>query len=309
MNKFRSTILGDSGGSSTTPLVREKNGGKGQGGGLTAIEVSRDAARTADHRDSDRHRLARETASIGYKGKVSTVDLINLSGGGAMIEADISPRLWDRIDLYLGEGSPIECAVRWLRKKRIGLEFAHETRLECDPDQRDCVLTEVLRRSFPDLIPTAQPLAEETAETAPATTEVAEPSRRSELRHPLIWNGTILWRHDEHKVRLRNISASGVLVDVKIDLPEGTELMLDLGESGQFFATVNWARRGQAGLTFNQPFDLSVLAAARPDVTAQSWDRPTYLNLPVNQSSPWASEWGRRPLSDLASDLEGFLKR
>jgi hypothetical protein len=129
------------------------------------------------------------------------------------------------------------------------------------------------------------------------------------MRHPLIWNGSILWQHDEHKVRLRNISASGVLVDADVDFPEGVELLLDLGESGQYFATVSWARSGQAGLVFNAPFDLAMLAAARPDVAPQSWERPTYLDLPVNQSSPWASEWGRRPLADLASDLEGFLKR
>ena len=80
-------------------------------------------------------------------------DLINLSGGGAMIEADLKPRLWDRIDLYLGAGSPIECAVRWLRNGRIGLEFAHETQIECDEAKRDALLLEVIRRSFPDLKP------------------------------------------------------------------------------------------------------------------------------------------------------------
>ncbi len=306
MNKFRSTILG---GSSACPLVRQKSGGKGRSDGLASIEVSRDAGRTADHRGSDRHRLARETASIGYKGKIRTADLINLSGGGAMIEADISPRIWDRIDLYLGDGSPIECAVRWLRKKRIGLEFAHETRLECAPDECDALLSNVIRRNFSELIPAApdaKPSAEETMSSA-ATDEKA--SRRSDLRHPLIWNGSLLWQHDEHKVRLRNISTSGVLVDAKVDFPEGTELLLDLAESGQFFATVSWARGGQAGLTFKQPFDLAVLAASRPEVAAKSWDRPTYLNLSTSQSSPWASEWERRDLSDLASDLEGFLKR
>jgi hypothetical protein len=309
MNKFRKALLGGAGESPTVPLVREKTGSKTGTDGLASIEVFREAARTADHRDADRHRLARETASIGYRGKTFLADLINLSGGGAMIEADISPRLWDRVDLYLGEGSPIECAVRWLRKGRIGLEFAHETRLECDPDLRDALLSDVIRRSFPDLIPAASEAAPVADEPTPPPATDVEASRRREMRHPLIWNGSILWQHDEHKVRLRNISASGVLVDADVDFPEGVELLLDLGESGQYFATVSWARSGQAGLVFNAPFDLAKLAAARPDVAPQSWERPTYLDLPVNQSSPWASEWGRRPLADLASDLEGFLKR
>jgi hypothetical protein len=43
-------------------------------------------------------------------------------------------------------------------KGRIGLEFAHETRLECDPDLRDALLSDVIRRSFPDLLP---PLAKQ----------------------------------------------------------------------------------------------------------------------------------------------------
>jgi hypothetical protein len=305
MNKFRSAILGGSAVVPSTPIVHSKSGGKAEGDRLVSVEISRDAARSADHRDEDRHRLARETATISYKGKKLEADLINLSGGGAMIEADISPRLWDRVDLYLGEGSPIECAVRWLRKNRIGLEFAHETRIECDAEQRDALLLDVIRRSFPDLVPTVPMVTPEPEPDAPA----ADASRRGETRHPLIWNGSILWQHDTHTVRLRNISASGALIDAQVDFPEGIELLLDLGHSGQYFATVSWVRGGQAGLLFKQPFDLALLAAAKPDVAGQRWDKPSYLDLSSGQASPWASEWERSPLADLRDELEGFLKR
>jgi hypothetical protein len=209
MNKFRSAILGGSGVVPSTPIVHSKSGGKAEGDRLVSVEIARDAGRSADHRDEDRHRLARETATIGYKGKKFEADLINLSGGGAMIEADISPRLWDRVDLYLGEGSPIECAVRWLRKNRIGLEFAHETRIECDADQRDALLLDVIRRSFPDLVATVPMVMPEPEPDLDAPAGAADASRRGETRHPLIWNGSILWQHDTHTVRLRNISASG----------------------------------------------------------------------------------------------------
>lgn len=307
MNKFRSAILGGLGVSPSTPIVASKRGGKAEGDQLASVEIPRDASRSADHRDEDRHRLARETATIGFKGKKRTVDLINLSGGGAMIEADISPRLWDRIDLYLGEGSPIECAVRWLRNGRIGMEFAHETRIECAPEQRDALLLDVIRRSFPHLVASV-PAANADADAAPNAAP-ADASRRGEARHPLIWNGSILWQHDVHTVRLRNISASGALVDAQVDFPEGVELLLDLGASGQHFATVSWSRGGQAGLAFTRPFDLSMLAAAKPEVAAQHWDKPAYLALSSGQASPWASEWERSELSDLQADLEGFLKR
>ena len=304
MNTFRDAILGGAGVAPSTPLVSNKKGRKAEGERLGSVEIPRDAGRSADHRDEDRHRLARETATIEYKGKRLDVDLINLSGGGAMIEGAINPRLWDRVDLYLGEGSPIECAVRWLRKGRIGLEFAHETRIECDVDQRDALLLDVIRRTFPDLGP-----AVPTAEAKPALeVEAAASSRRADIRHPLIWNGQILWQHDTHTVRLRNISSSGVLIDAPIDLPEGVELMLDLGASGQYFATVSWSRGGQAGLLFNAPFDLSALAAGKPVIAPQRSTTPSYLDLTSDQSSPWAPGWERRDLSDLANDLEGFLK-
>jgi hypothetical protein len=308
MNKFRLGVLGGGKPAPATPLVATKRGGKADGDRLDSIEVPRDAERSADHRDGDRHRLARETATVTYKGKQIEVDLVNLSGGGAMIEAGIAPRLWDRVDLHLGEGSPIECAVRWLRGSRIGLEFAHETQIHCAPDRRDAVLLDLIRRCFPDLA--ARPrAAAPPVEAEQAPTDASVPaSRRGDLRHPLIWNGTILWRHDAHPVRLRNISASGALVDSQIAFPEGAELMLDLGDSGQYFATVGWSRSGQAGLRFTAPFDIARLAAAKPDIAPQSWDKPSYLDLSSGQTSPWASEWERRDLGELQNELEGFLR-
>ena len=275
MNRFRSTIRGGASGASATPSAN-------------------------DHRDEVRHRLARETATIAYNGVTLEVDLVNLSGGGAMIEAAINPKLWDRVDLYLGEGSPIECAVRWLRGGRIGLEFAHETQIDCAAEERDALLLEVIRRSFPDL-PTA-------ASEPINKPDSAGGARRSSSRHPLIWNGKIDWQHQLRTVRLRNISTSGVLIDAPVDFPAGTELMLDLGKSGQYPATVGWSRGGQAGLVFDAPFTLSALAAARPDVAPPRWQRPAYLDRCADQPSPWESGWDRSALTDLRDDLEGFLK-
>ncbi len=195
--------------------------------------------------------------------------------------------------------------MRWLRGGRIGLEFAHETKIECAPEQRHALLLDVMRRSFPDLVAN-QP--ESAPEPAPEPEEI-DTSRRADIRHPLIWNGEILWQHDVHTVRLRNISEWGALIDAQIDFPAGVELMLDLGDSGQYFATVGWSRRGQAGLVFKNSFDLSVLAGIKPDVAPQKWNKPTYFDRSSGEGSPWASEWERSPLADLRSDLEGFLKR
>src|SRR5690606_8315563 len=115
------------------------------------VEVPRSEHRTHDHRDNDRHRLLEERAMVRFRGAEHEVDLVNLSGGGAMIRCDLSPRLWERIDLIFAEGSEIECAVRWMRDDKVGLEFAHETRIECEPEVRDALLLEVIHRSFPDV--------------------------------------------------------------------------------------------------------------------------------------------------------------
>ena len=305
MNKFRSSILGGKARVLVNPVIAEKHGSEADGDDLASVGIPREETRSANHRDDDRHRLQGEAASILFKREVHEVELINLSGGGAMIRADVKPRMWERIDLILGEGAAIECAVRWLRDDRIGLEFAHETKIDCPIAQRDALLLDVIQRSFPD---SAVSVGESDPEPKEIRTEALEATRRGDHRHPLIWNGQILWRHDSHDCRLRNISESGVLVDCQVDLPSGEELLLDLGPSGQFFATVSWSRGGQAGLAFKNSFDLGVLAKARPEVAQRHWTRPNYLDGPANQASPWAAEWERSSLEEIRAELEGFMK-
>jgi len=50
--------------------------------------------------------------------------------------------------------------VRWLRDDRMGLEFAHETKIECAPQVRNALLLEVIRRSFPHVKSTTSAPAE-----------------------------------------------------------------------------------------------------------------------------------------------------
>ncbi len=303
MNKFRSTVQSGTRARLSNPLVADKQSRGVAGDDLSSIPVERQQARTADHRDGDRHRLSSEQVRLTVAGKDLDAELINLSGGGAMVCADFSPRLWDRVDLHLGSGSPVECAVRWIRGDRIGLEFAHETQIDCSPEQRDAMLLDVINRTFPDVA--AVPAQE--MDAAP-TTEPTDPTRRGERRHPLIWSGHVLYNHDAHPVRLRNISTTGALIDGETALPEGVEVMLDLGQGVQQFATVNWNRGEQSGLAFTTPFDLSRLADAKPAVTPQGWVRPDFLQSAPSQDSPWAEQWERRTVEQLREDLEGFLK-
>lgn len=306
MNSFRDAINSGRGLHPKDPVVREKDSRGAVEENLESVEIPRVEERSANHRDDDRHRLTGETATARHKGDSHEVEIVNLSGGGAMIRAGFKPRLWDMVELALGDGPAFEGAVRWIRGDRIGLEFAHETRIECSPEERDALLLEVIRRSFP----TVKALPERPLDAKAETSAEQDAGNRAEARHPLIWNGEIHYAHDSNRVRLRNVSSGGALVEIgAVTYPQGAEIMLDLGDAGEFFATVSWVVGDQLGLKFKKPFDVACLAKARPDLMPHRWNRPGFLDFAPDDCSPWDDQWGRKSLSDIRTDLEGFLKR
>ncbi len=305
MNNFRATLSGKPG--PATALLSEKQPSRAAGDGLDAVPVPREASRTADHRSVDRHRLVNERALVLFKGRLHPVDLVNLSGGGAMVEGKFKPKLWDQVELNLGENGSIDCAVRWIRGERYGLEFAHETQIQTNPEAHDSLLREVIRRSFPVVVATALPLPEPQTATTPDIAETGT-VRRGSVRHPMIWSGMILFQHDSTPVRLRNISLKGAMVESPTSFPVNAEVYLDLGDAGSLFATISWVRGDQVGLLFDQPFDLAMLANAKPTLTPQRWSKPAYLRDDQGDSSPWADRWGRLSVNELKTSLEGFLK-
>jgi hypothetical protein len=230
------------------------------------------------------------------------VQLINLSGGGAMVSAELDLPLWEKVELRLGEEGTIECVVRWVRDNRFGLEFAHETRIDCGADEQATLLREVVRRSFPEI------------EFDEGTTLLAQhhegPEDRRASRHPLVWSGVLHHDYQSTPVRLRNISTTGVMIECSAPLRVGSEPLLELGDALSISATVAWVVGDQAGLRFHAPFDLHNLAQARPDVMPPMWQPPSYLAGDSSTAdSPWADHWGRASLGDLRQQLEGFLKR
>jgi hypothetical protein len=314
MNSFRSAILSGKGLHSADPIVRQKKKRGASEDDLSTVPVQRSEKRRSNQRDDDRHRLDQESARARFDGEVHYVDVINLSGGGAMIRCDFKTRLWERVDLIFAEGSEIECAVRWMRDDRIGLEFAHETRIDCDPKERDALLLDVIHRSFPDVAlqkreDAVTPLARKPEEQGDGDDAIAN-SRRTERRHPLVWMGEVYFAHSNEKVRLRNISAHGALIESQVQYPLGVELLLDLGDAGQHFATVSWTCGDKSGLKFNNPFDIKQLGSAKPELAPQLMTRAGPAGrVSVDQDNPWADEWNRQSLEELRDDLEGYLKR
>jgi len=302
-NSFRAAVLG---GERKPLVVTDKNPQfEGQGDELDGVRIPRSETRRGDHRGGDRHRLDAEMQSAVYEGATHPVEVVNLSRGGAMIRCSFAPKLWDLIELKLGDGPGLEAAVRWIKGDSIGLEFAHETKLDCSPEERAALLLEVIQRSFPDEIRLAEPEVADVEEER----EVEDLGARDEKRHPLIWKGEIHFAHDSNPVRLRNVSAGGALVDVAADYPLGAEVLLDLGNAGQYFAIVQWSCGDEVGLRFVRPFDLACLANARPEVTPHSWTVPTFLNRDENEDSAWHEKWARSSIAEIRSELEGYLKR
>jgi hypothetical protein len=297
---IRAKIFGG-GEADPSPVVGKKRPGGAKTDKLNSVKVARDEYRRGNTRGADRHRLSEEQVRVVHDGTSHLVDLINLSGGGAMIAGDLDPRLWDRLDLHLGEGGVIECAVRWLKGNRIGLEFAHETRLDCSVAEQAELLRATIARSFPEV---EFEVAIEADDAAPEANE-----HRRERRHPLIWSGALHHDYETTPIRLRNISSTGALIECGAPLRVGSEPLLDLGEAGTVFATVAWIVGDQVGLKFHDLFDLSRLAQSTPEVAPQRWDRPEYLRTASDPDSPWADEWGRLSLGELRDELEGFMKR
>ena len=109
-----------------------------------------EALKRMNSRNADRHRLSEETVKITRNGVSHETQLINVSGGGAMISAAFEANVWDTLELHLGDNGTIECLVRWIRNGRIGLEFAHETKLDCSAEQQAVLLREVIERTYKD---------------------------------------------------------------------------------------------------------------------------------------------------------------
>ncbi|HUE79439.1 MAG TPA: PilZ domain-containing protein [Sphingomicrobium sp.] len=292
-NDFRASL--QPGASRASPVVTEKRARKGATGGLGEVKVSRTETRRANQRDGDRHRLTDEQAIVRRKGKNHVVELINVSQGGAMVAGTFKAKLWEKVSLVLAEAGEIECAVRWIREDRIGLEFAHETRIECDPQTLDNLLRQVIRNSFPEVeIKDRPPEAEKAAE------------KRLLVRHPLIWSGILHHDYEWEVVRLRNVSSGGALIECSANLPTGVTVYLDLGEAGRLAATVSWSRGNQSGLAFSKPFDVSDLAKSTPEVAAKGARKSQFAPYGRDcDQSPWAPQWDRLSVKQLGDKLGG----
>lgn len=310
MNSFRDSIGKPRPQREPEPLLLDKGQHQTREDDLTSVSIRRHAHRGGTTRNGDRHRLTSEDVVVFTDdGSEHVAKLINVSQGGAMIEGDLDVELWQPLALDFGDAGTLECAVRWIRDNRIGVEYVTETQFGCDPAMRDTILLETIRKSFPSYAVRGVDVGQSTS----AGEHKKRPGSETRIsrRHPLIWSGEIHYMHDTHEVRLRNISESGAMLECDKLLPVDAGLLLDLGKAGQVFAFVSWCRGGQVGLAFEEPYDVSRLAEARPQVSSEQgkWQAPDYLRKSPHAGSPWADRWQSPSIEQLREDLEGFLGR
>ena len=102
MNSFRSSLNKGAGSHPSSPLMPGKKPvGANETNGLGSVPVTRETVRNVNHRDDDRHRLQAEHATLKVGRRKHRVDLVNLSGGGAMVRADVKLEMWQKVHLGL----------------------------------------------------------------------------------------------------------------------------------------------------------------------------------------------------------------
>ena len=273
MHEIRSTLVR---GETRQTLASKRSAARGGERSLTGISIRREECRRADQRREPRHLNLVEQASLRWQRRSYEVAVLNVSSQGAMIESELEPRIGARVEISFPECGPTRCFVRWIRAGRIGLEFDEATLVIAPREVRELIVSG--RRTG------EQPTVSVGKNRAP--------------RHTLILRGELHWPRGSMPVRLRNVSTSGAMLEGEADLPQDSEVVLDLGGVA-VQGRVRWCRSHQIGLCFAEPLDLALLA--QPPAPAESPDmlKPDYLKSETDPNSPWAARWQRLMAEDL----------
>jgi hypothetical protein len=245
-----------------------------EGASLASLAIPRTETRTSNQRCEDRHLNLAERAELRFRGRKHDVCVINVSRHGAMIEAALAPRIGERMQIRFEGLNRTECTVRWVRGQRIGLEFSQETVLIAPAAVKELIVAG--RREGEGERPTREP------------------------RQSLLWTAVLHWDHGTFKVRIRNISAEGAMLEGSGELPPDSGIVLDLGEGGAVSGRVRWARSGQFGVRFDSRFDMRRLVRHdEPQEHSPSLVKPAYLESELDADSPWAAAWDKFTPDDL----------
>lgn len=122
--------------------------------------------------------------------------------------------------------------------------------------------------------------------------------RRAERTH-LFLVATLTFGRASAAVRVRNLSASGALVEGADVPPPGTEIVLQRGVL-EAVGTVAWASAGKAGLAFTDPVAVSRWLPTQVGKRPSESDRPAFVTKP-------AAPPVMTPVAPAADPLAGVL--
>lgn len=102
-------------------------------------------------------------------------------------------------------------------------------------------------------------------------------AKRSQDRDSLFLKATLRFAstQEEGEVRIRNLSAGGLMAEAAVQVPRGEKVELKLRNIGWIRGTVAWVAEGRIGIAFEHPIDPKL---ARKPVGNVQPDLPHYLN-------------------------------
>ena len=128
-----------------------------------------------------------------------------------------------------------------------------------------------------------------------------EEERRAQ-RQTLIWKGVLHHDNQSTDVRVRNISTTGAMIESPTPLRLGSEPVLQLSDNVSISATVQWTVGEHMGVSFREPFDLALLAQARPVATRPSWTPPDSAI-----QAAWERRLRRLSPAQLRAEFKGYI--
>lgn len=93
------------------------------GGSLASLEIPRVERRVTDQRREDRHWGVVDRAMLVFRRKKLLVKVVNVSSSGMMVEADLVPRIGERVAVEFEGFERLDAVVRWVKQGRIGLDL------------------------------------------------------------------------------------------------------------------------------------------------------------------------------------------
>jgi len=101
-------------------------------------------------------------------------------------------------------------------------------------------------------------------------------AKRSMDRDSLFFEGSsaLYQQKNEHEVRIRNVSAGGLMADIPTDAPRGEPVEIKLRNIGWVSGHIAWATDGRVGIAFDRPINPK---DARNPVNTGALDLPLYL--------------------------------